>query len=115
MKKVIALALAVAMVLSLGACSVQTVEATMAAAPAATAAPPEAPTAAPTEPPVVTEPVVTEEPADSVDLLPEATEPVIEEKVESKSRIGLVMIAGALTFLLAGAMIFRSVSRKNRY
>ena len=74
-----------------------------------------APTEAPTEPPVVTEPVVTEEPEEVLDLLTEATEPVIEEKVESKSWIGLVMIAGVLTFLLAGAMIFRSVSRKNRY
>ncbi len=43
----------------------------------------------------------------------EETEPAaVAEEVESKSWIGMVMIAGVLTFLLAGAMIFRSVSRK---
>ena len=42
-------------------------------------------------------------------------QPVVTEAVKSRSWIGLVMIAGVLTFLLAGAMIFRSVSGKNRY
>jgi len=37
------------------------------------------------------------------------------EKIESKSWIGLVLIVGVLTMLLAGAMIFRSVSRRGRY
>ena len=45
----------------------------------------------------------------------EETEPVEEEKIESKSWIGLVLIAGTLTFLLVGALIFRIMSRKNRY
>ena len=79
-------------------------------------APAEVPTE-PTEPeetePEETEPAVTE-PEEVLELLDE-TQPVIEEEIESKSWIGLVMIAGTLTFLLAGAMIFRSVSRKNRY
>ena len=35
------------------------------------------------------------------------------EKAGSKSWIGLVMIAGVLTFLVSGAMIFRSVSRRS--
>ena len=47
------------------------------------------------------------------------TESVAAEEVPSegsalagKSWIGLVMIAGVITFLLAGAMIFRSASKK---
>jgi len=89
---------------------------TQAPTEAPTEVPTEAPTEAPAEAPVITEPeekeTIPEE--ETLDLLSE-TEPVVEEKIKSKSWIGLVMIAGTLTFLLAGAMIFRSVSRKNRY
>lgn len=85
---------------------------------APTVPPTEAPTAAPTEAAsvVATEPLETAPQTEELDLLTQ-TEPVpeVEEKIESKSWIGLVMIAGVLTFLLAGAMIFRSVSRKGRY
>ena len=42
-------------------------------------------------------------------------EPDIPPKMESKSWIGLVLIAGVLTFLLAGALIVRGISRKGRY
>ena len=46
----------------------------------------------------------------------EATEPVNPvEKVGGDGWIGMVIIAGVLTMLLAGAMIFRGVSRKGRY
>lgn len=41
----------------------------------------------------------------------EETEPVVVEKKGGSSWIGLVMIAGVLTFLIAGAMIFRSAKR----
>lgn len=47
------------------------------------------------------------------ELFTEPTEPEsVEEKVKSNSWIGIVMIAGVLTFLIAGAMIFRSASHK---
>lgn len=108
----------------------------------ATEAPTEAPTEAATEPAVVavvTEPVteattepeteptetaaaetteettVPEETAESTEpeLFTEATEPEsTEKKLKSSSWIGIVMIAGVLTFLISGAMIFRSVSHK---
>ncbi len=77
----------------------------------------EAPTQAPAETTVPeteapTVPVLaTEEPTFTLEF-EEETEPVVSEQVESKSWIGMVMIAGVLTFLLAGAMIFRSVSHK---
>ena len=82
----------------------------------------EAPTVAPTEAPTVPVVILETEPAQSIasetmeplDLAHE-TEPVIEETVKSRSWIGLVMIAGVLTFLLAGALIFRIMSRKGRY
>ena len=51
---------------------------------------------------------------ETLDLLT-ATEPPVEEKIESRSWIGLVLIAGVLTFLLVGALIFRIVSRRGRY
>ena len=89
-----------------------------AAAPteAPTEVPTEAPTEAPTETtvPVVTEPEETVREEETLDLLT-ATEPPVEEKIESKSWIGLVLIAGVLTFLLVGALIFRIVSRRGRY
>lgn len=100
----------------------------------------EEPTEAATEAAVVTEPVVTEpaivlvipteavtEPVETTEAITEpetqaptepeteATEPVLKEVVETlegKSWIGLVMIGGVLTFLISGAMIFRSVSKK---
>ena len=84
---------------------------------APTEAPTEEPTEAPTVPVVIveTEPETTpEETQEELDLI-NPTEPAAEEKMESKSWIGLVMIAGVLTLLLAGAMLFRSVSRKGRY
>ena len=73
----------------------------------------EAPTEAPTEAIVETVPVTA--PPVEPETLPQETVPAPVQKEESKSWIGLVMIAGTLTFLLAGAMIFRSVSRKDRY
>ena len=73
-------------------------------------------TEAPTEP--ETEPQT--EAAELV-LFAEETEPAETEAAQEKgspiskgSIIGIVMIAGVLTFLLAGAMIFRG-SRRNRY
>lgn len=75
----------------------------------------EVPTEAPTEAP--TEYVVTEE---MLDLFAETTEPAEEEEekkvpfLSGSSWIGLVMIVGVVTVLLAGTMIFRS-SRRNRY
>ena len=53
---------------------------------------------------------------ETLDLLtPTEPEPELRETVESKSWIGLVLIAGVLTFLLIGALIFRGMSRRNRY
>ena len=49
-----------------------------------------------------------------LDLLTE-TQPEEGRQIESKSWIGLVLIAGVLTFLLVGALIFRIMSRKGRY
>jgi len=63
--------------------------------------------------PVMAEETTAETEAE-LDLLAE-TEPVEKEEIESKSWIGLVLIAGVLTFLLAGALIFRIMSRRGRY
>ena len=82
---------------------------------AATEAPTEEPTEAPTEAP--TETTAAEE---TRNLFTEATEPAEEAPAKKgsllsgSSWIGLVMIAGVITFLLAGAMIFRG-NRRNRY
>ena len=96
--------------------TVPTTEATEAPTTIPTEAPTEAPTEEVTEAP--TEYVVTEE---KLNLFTEATEPVEEEEPVQKksflsggSWVGLVMIAGVITVLLAGAMIFRG-SRRNRY
>lgn len=76
-----------------------------------TTVPTEAPTQAPTES------VVTEE---ELDLFTQATEPAEEVPAKKSSVlsggswIGLVMIAGVITMLLAGAMIFRG-NRRNRF
>lgn len=96
---------------------------------APTEEPAEAPTEEPTEAPetepvavIVTEPVTeptetaapeTEAPTEASTEAPETepTEPAVED-LGGKSWIGLVMIAGVLTFLIAGALIFRSVSKK---
>lgn len=81
----------------------------------ATEAPTTVPTEVPTEAP--TEYVVTE---DVLNLFTEPTEPVEEEPVKKGSFlsggswVGLIMIAGVITVLLAGAMIFRG-SKRNRY
>ena len=46
----------------------------------------------------------------------EDTQPqTIEEQVESNGWIGMVLVAGVLTFLIVGALIFRVASRKGRY
>lgn len=102
--------------------------------PEETQAPTEAPTEATTEP-SETEPVETEAAAVVYITAPaeETTEPVTEpqtrpteeetepeavtepqenEDLGGKSWIGIVMIAGVITFLLSGTMIFRSASRK---
>ena len=55
-----------------------------------------------------------EETGQVLDLLTE-TQPEEGRQIESKSWIGLVLIAGVLTFLLVGALIFRIMSRKGRY
>ena len=60
-------------------------------------------TQAPTVPPTQA-PTVSQEPT-----VPPTQEP---EKTESKGWIGLVLIAGVLTFLLIGTLIFRGVSHK---
>ncbi len=108
----------------------EAVEETTVATEAPTMAPTEAPTEAPTVPTTVPTEAPTEAPTvavAAVETQPEPTEtqeelellnptePEIEEKVKSKSWIGLVMIAGVLTFLIAGAMIVRGFSRKGRY
>ena len=57
---------------------------------------------------------------DVLNLFTEATEPVEEAPAKKSgflsgdSWIGLVMIVGVITMLLAGTMIFRG-SRRNRY
>lgn len=71
-----------------------------------------------------TVPETTEEPAVPTTEVPETTqwdlftEPTapepIEEDLSSKSWIGMVLIAGVLTFLLIGALIFRVISHRNR-
>jgi peptidoglycan hydrolase CwlO-like protein len=48
-------------------------------------------------------------------LDPTEPEAEVAQKIESKSWIGLVLIAGTLTFLLGGALIVRGISRKGRY
>ena len=46
----------------------------------------------------------------------ETTEPDAEEKKkESKGWIGIAMVAGVLTMLLAGAMIVRGIGRRNQF
>lgn len=96
----------------------------------------EAPTEAPAEPPVteaaeteaaevvyITAPPTEEEtePATEPETQPteaeteptEETEPAVPaEDLGGKSWIGIVMIAGVITFLLSGAMIFRSATKK---
>ena len=100
-------------------------EETEAPTEAATEAPAEAPTEVPvavTEPEIVyiTTPATEEatEPVTEPETQPAETEtdPVPEdeeaERPGGKSWIGLVMIAGVITFLLSGAMIFRAASKK---
>lgn len=94
--------------------TVPATEATEAPTTAPTEAPTEIPTEAPTE--ASDEYVVTD---DVLKLYAEPTEPEEEEEkkipfLSGNSWIGLVMIAGVLTALLAGAMIFKG-SRRNRY
>lgn len=86
--------------------------------PETTEAPTEATTEATTE--AATEPTTeaTTEPAteETTEEPTEETEPIDPvRKVGGDGWIGLVIIAGVLTVLLAGAMIFRSVSRRGRY
>lgn len=101
--------------------------------PAATEAPAEVPTEAPTEAPTqpaivlivpetepeeTTVPPTTEAEAETImetEAEPETDAAELEEAVrslEGKSWIGMVMIAGVITFLLIGALIFRSISKK---
>ena len=111
MKKLIFVLLALCLVLA--GCSGETPAVTEATQPVTDAAVPE--TEAPTEAP--TEYVVTE---DVLNPFTEPTEPVEEEPVKNGSFlsggswVGLIMIAGVITVLLAGAMIFRG-SKRNRY
>ena len=110
-------------------------EATEAPTEAPTEEPTEAPAEMPTEPAVViTEPAAAETEAAEVIYItapsewqeaepqpqteeaqfqPMAqTEPEESEGLAGKSWIGIVLIAGVITFLLAGAMIFRSATKK---
>ncbi len=67
-------------------------------------------TVPPTEAP--TEPVVTTE---AIETTAETTEPQprnVAEEVGGNGWIGMVLIAGVFTFLIAGSLIFRSASRK---
>lgn len=100
----------------------ETQEPTQAPTEVPTEAPTEAPTTA-TEPEIVyiTTPVTEEttEPVTEPQTEPSQpeTEPVPTEEPEpekpgGKSWIGLVMIAGVITFLLSGAMIFRTATKK---
>ena len=67
-----------------------------------------------TEP--TTEATTEETTVETTEETTEATEPVNPvEKVGGDGWIGMVIIAGVLTMLLAGTMIFRGVSRKGRY
>ena len=60
-----------------------------------------------------TEAVETTEATEVTEEETEETEPrTVAEKVGGDGWIGMVIVAGVLTFLLAGAMIFRSISRK---
>ena len=89
----------------------------------ATDAPTEAPTEATTEPTAVPTTVettaettveTTEETTEAATT--ETTEPDAEEKKEeSKGWIGIAMVAGVLTMLLAGAMIVRGIGRRNQF
>lgn len=77
-----------------------------------TEAPTTEPTTVPTTEPETQEPETTEAALD----LTQPTEPEsIVEKKSSSGWMGLVMIAGALTFLIAGALIFRSTTKGGRY
>lgn len=100
----------------------ETQESTQAPAEAPTEAPTEEPTAA-TEPEIVyittpateetTEPVTEPQTEPSQpETEPVPTEEPEPEKPGGKSWIGLVMIAGVITFLVSGAMIFRSATKK---
>ena len=61
-----------------------------------------------------TEEVTTEETTEAATT--ETTEPDAEEKKkESKGWIGIAMVAGVLTMLLAGAMIVRGIGRRNQF
>lgn len=79
----------------------------------------EAPAQAPTETTVPETEAPTQAPTEAVETTewdpftqPTEAEESVEEKLRGNSWIGIVMIAGVLTFLLAGAMIFRSVKHK---
>ena len=70
----------------------------------------QAPTEAPTE-----APVQTEETTLVLEFAQEEAEETetVAEQVQSNSWIGIVLIAGVLTFLILGALIFRIASRRN--
>ena len=77
----------------------------------------QAPTTVPTEVPETTEETQWELFTEATEAteLPEETEPAPKKSsLSGGSWMGLVMIAGVITFLLAGAMIFRG-SKRNRY
>lgn len=94
-------------------------EALVAMAQAETAPETTAATEATTEPTTV--PTTMETTAETTEETTEAattetTEPVQEEKKgDSKGWIGIAMVAGVLTMLLAGAMIVRGVGRRNQF
>lgn len=92
----------------------ETVPATRATEPVTEAT--EAPTTEPaTVPTTVPETEAVETTEDMFELT-EATEPETEVVKKSGSGwMGLVMIAGTLTFLIAGALIFRSTTKGGRY
>ena len=85
----------------------------------------EAPTEPSTEATEVTEETegaeTTEEPVEETETVPptteapEETEPVDGNYLAGKSWIGIVIVAGVLTALVAGALIFRASSRGGKY
>lgn len=81
---------------------------------APTTAPTEAPTEAPTAAPTETTPATLPQTEPATEQIEETT-PAAEEKPESKSWIGFVIIGAAAAFLLMGMIAVRVGSRKGRY
>ena len=79
---------------------------------APTEAPTEMPTAAPTVPETIPATIPETQPAEEK---PVETVPAVEEKTESKSWIGMVIIGAVALFLLLGMIIVKATSRRGKY